>query len=207
MSEFVLDNAATEQLMSFMASPERPEGTLTYHELLGYLFAVANCPADVAEDEWMGAIFDDNDPACKDHDEASFLYDALMAVYEQLQDQTANKFNALPASCVVASPVMENFADGAPLGEWSNGFLIGHGLLEEAWDELPEDIDEEVGACVMVLSFFADKELATSYHKEFSEEGESLEEMAQAMVDEFNDALISYADLGEVLRNDFAELE
>ena len=48
-------------LQAFLADPARPTGTLRYHELQGFLFAVASAPELVLPSEWQPIIFADEE--------------------------------------------------------------------------------------------------------------------------------------------------
>ena len=45
------------ELKRFLADPGRPLGTLSYHELQGFLFAIAAAPDMVRPSEWMPIVF------------------------------------------------------------------------------------------------------------------------------------------------------
>ncbi len=44
-------------LRSFLEHPSRPAGTLTYHELQGFLFTVVSAPELIQPSEWLPIIF------------------------------------------------------------------------------------------------------------------------------------------------------
>jgi yecA family protein len=44
-------------LRLFLEHPDRPPGTLRYHELQGFLFAIASAPELVPPSEWMPMVF------------------------------------------------------------------------------------------------------------------------------------------------------
>ena len=45
------------RLARFLADPARPANTLRYHELQGFLFAVASAPEVIPPSEWLPRIF------------------------------------------------------------------------------------------------------------------------------------------------------
>ena len=98
-NEFVLDDTTVERLEKFLADPKRPQGTFTFDELLGFLFTVASCPAEIPEDEWMEVVFDGEDPMCQDFEETEFLYEALTGLLEQLEQEAVNNESHLPQRC------------------------------------------------------------------------------------------------------------
>ena len=78
--------------------------------------------------------------------------------------------------------------------------MIGHSYLEEIWDDcIPESLDDEVGAMLMALTFFATPKLAETYHKEAAREPGSLEHLAQTIIRIFPDAISEYALLGRTI--------
>jgi uncharacterized protein YecA (UPF0149 family) len=54
-----MNKADTRLLTKFLESPERPEGTLRFHELQGLLFAIASSPETVLPSEWLPLIGND----------------------------------------------------------------------------------------------------------------------------------------------------
>ena len=51
-----LSAAAAAALAEFLESPERPEGTLSYHGLQGFLFTLACAPEQVSPYHWMVSL-------------------------------------------------------------------------------------------------------------------------------------------------------
>ena len=44
-------------LRAFLEHPSRPAGTLTYHELQGFLFTIVSAPELIPASEWLPIIF------------------------------------------------------------------------------------------------------------------------------------------------------
>jgi uncharacterized protein YecA (UPF0149 family) len=83
------------------------------------------------------------------------------------------------------------------LSQWARGFLQGHDWLGDLWDAYtPEDLDEELGGILMVLSFFSSRRLAQAYLEEVTRKRPTLEEFAADMLRLFPTAMESYAHLG-----------
>jgi hypothetical protein len=79
------------------------------------------------------------------------------------------------------------------------GARTGHTYLDDIWnDYTPEELDEELGSMLMVLTFFATPALAEAYHKE-GKGKMSLEHLADTVVSIFPDAMIGYAHLGRLI--------
>ncbi len=124
--------SASHSLRTFLAHPDRPEGTLSYHAVQGFLFAVASCPEPVLPSEWMPAVFDDQSPGYASVEEAQRVLDQLMQVYNGVNDAVLTKQPTLPADCIVLPGVMGNFDPNAPV--WKGGGVerpVGNGTFHE----------------------------------------------------------------------------
>ena len=194
-------------LTEFLASPERPEGTLTYHAVQGFLFAVACAPELIKPSEWLPAIFDDQEAQYASMEEAQSVLQALMALYNDVNAQVFEGHVALPDDIPLETPALENVGNTTALGQWSKGFFWGHDWLVELWDQYtPGELDEELGSSLMILSFFYDRKLAEAYHQEaVSSGGLSLDEFAQKLLGMFEAAMRSYAHLGRSIAAALAE--
>ncbi len=196
-----------EALREFLAAPERPEGTFNYEETLGFLFAVACAPGEIPQTEWIDQIFDGQDPGFASEQQATLFLEEVDCLFGHLQAQVQDYQVAFPFELPASVATLDHFDDASPLHHWANGFLTGHTWLAELWEDLPEDIDDEIGACAMVLSYFASPELARSYHQEFADTGEPFAAMTEMVYADLTPAMISYADIGKTLRSDFSEIE
>lgn len=66
-----MNKADSRLLEEFLGSAARPEGTLTFHELQGFLFAIACSPETIAPSEWLQKIGNDEDLKFGDQTEAT----------------------------------------------------------------------------------------------------------------------------------------
>lgn len=195
--------SAAAVLQPFLADAQRPEDTLNYQELLGFLFAVACSPEMIQPSDWLPEVFNDQDAAYADLAEAERVMQAMMTLYNQINQEVGRGYPLLPASCQPVADPMANLDEQAPLSQWSRGFLVAHEWLTEVWEaNTPEDLDEELGACVLALSFFVSPEMAEGYWREFDPRGMSLEDMAAQILEEIPAAMVVYSDIG---RNLFEE--
>ena len=145
-------------LRAFLEHPARPAGTLSYHELQGFLFTVVSAPELVRPSEWLPIIFAGEEAGFTSPDEAQGILGQIMALYNTINAAVLDPPTLLPADCPLRDDVLANFDDDAPIAQWSRGFLRGHQWLEELWNvELPEDVDEEFHATFMALTFFASR--------------------------------------------------
>ncbi len=190
-----------ERLRAFLESPERPEDTLLLHELQGFLFTINCSPEVIPPSEWMPMVFAGSEANYRDAEEARFITEAIMRLYGQCNQQVLEGDPAMPSGCAPAAAVMDNFCDDAPLAQWASGFLVGHTYLEDVWDALIQDEwEDELGSCLMVLSFFANIELAEAYTEEMSAgRSRSVLQLAESVLKVLDDAMASYAQMGRVL--------
>ncbi|SLM42137.1 hypothetical protein NSND_50523 [Nitrospira sp. ND1] len=186
-------------LKNFLASPQRPTGTLTYPQLAGFLFSLANGPELIPPSEWIPMVFDDHDAGYDTQAEAEQVLQAMMALYNDCARQYFADRPTLPPGCDIRPAPLDNLEPDAPLSHWAQGFGMGHDYLVEYWDEFtPEELDEALGAALMTLTFFSSASLARAYHEE-GKAGTSLAQLAGTVLDIFHDALGEYAHLGRAI--------
>lgn len=86
-------------LKNFLASPQRPTGTLTYPQLAGFLFSLANGPELIPPSEWIPMVFDDHDAGYDTQAEAEQVLQAMMALYNDCARQYFADRPTLPPGC------------------------------------------------------------------------------------------------------------
>lgn len=183
-------------LQTFLSSPQRPKGTMSYPQLAGFLFGMANAPELIPPSEWMAIVFNDQDARYENRDEAERVIQAMMALYNNCGQERVKGSVSLPPGCEIRPQPLDNFGDDAPLSQWARGFLAGHTYLEDVWIECtPDALDKELGAMLVALTFFSSPALAEAYHKE-GKGKTSLEHLAETIVMVFPNAMVEYADLG-----------
>jgi yecA family protein len=167
--------AQVARLRSFLGDRRRPDGTMSYVELRGFLFAVAVAPLLVRPSDWLGMIFNQEEAGYRDIDEARSVLEAIFACY--------NETVAVARADRPIAPEEVGIADSGEktLAEWSRGFTDGFAPQRDAWDEALEDFDEEVGEqlryCSLTLS-------AWSAREDFLEAGGLMEaDMDEALED------------------------
>ncbi len=182
------------ELAKFLAADERPQGTLILPELYGFLYAVACSPEVLLSPEWMPMVFNNEDAGFENEAQAQAITQAIKDVYREVEEQADSAAPSLPQWCEILEPPMENFGDEAPLHYWSLGFTLGHDWLSDVWDNYLSNANGELGGYLLTLSFFATKELAETYWQELiQDESVSFEGFAEAMVDNFGEALAGYS--------------
>lgn len=185
-------------LTQFLESPQRPEGTLHYHEVQGFLFAIVSAPELIPPSEWLPLIFNEQEADYDSLDEAQTIMHALMGLYNDINTQVLDGEARLPADVELHSSALDNVGETTALGQWSRGFYLGHNWLIKLWDHYtPDALDEDLGSSLMVLSFFSSRKLAEAYYQEIARSSsQSLDEFAETMQGMFEDAMRSYAHLG-----------
>ena len=128
-------------LRAFLEHPARPAGTLSYHELQGFLFTVVSAPELVRPSEWLPIIFGEEEAGFASPDEAQGILGQIMALYNTINAAVLDPPTLLPADCPLRDDVLANFEDEAPIAQWSRGFLRGHQWLEDLWKEsVPQEM-------------------------------------------------------------------
>ncbi len=126
----------------------------------------------------MPVIFADKEAGYADLDEARLVLGELMALYNAINALVFADAATLPADCAFRDDILANLDADAPISQWSRGFVLGHQWLEELWDEyLPEALDEQFSAALMVLSCFASRKMAEAFREDAATD-ETLEAFA-----------------------------
>jgi uncharacterized protein len=171
-------------------------GAMTYPQLAGFLFSMANAPELIPPSEWMPMVFNDQDARYETLGEAEAVLQAMMALYNDCGRERKEGNVALPPGCEIRPQPLDNLGEDAPLSQWARGLLTGYTYLDDIWhDYTPDELDEALGSMLMVLTFFATPVLVEAYHKE-AKNKTSLAHLADTVVGIFPDAMIEYAHLG-----------
>ena len=192
-------------LRAFLEHPSRPAGTLTYHELQGFLFTIVSAPELIPPSEWIPIIFAEEDADYSNLDEANEILGQIMALYNTTNAAVLAPPTLLPADCPLRDDVLANFEDEAPIAQWSRGFLRGHQWLEQLWEDLPEEMAEELDATLMALAFFSSRQMANAFHAEDTTDDQSFEAMAGAIHRVVPMAVAQYANMGRSIATVLAE--
>ncbi len=183
-------------LTRFLSSPQRPKDTLTYPQLAGFLFSLANGPELIPPSEWIPMVFNDQEAQYETKDEAEQVLQARMALYNDCVRERPKGTISLPPGCEVRLQPMDNLNVDAPLSQWAQGFGMGYDYLAEVWDAYtPEELDEELGALLMTLTFFSSPKLAKAYRKETKGKS-TLAQLAASIMEVFPEAMGEYVHLG-----------
>ena len=128
-----------------------------------------------------------------------------MALYNTTNAAVLAPPTLLPADCPLRDDVLANFEDEAPIAQWSRGFLRGHQWLEQLWEDLPEEMAEELDATLMALAFFSSRQMAEDFHAEDTTDDQSFEAMAGAIHRVVPRAVAQYAHMGRSIAEVLAE--
>jgi len=189
--------ARAVDLKAFLTGASKPEDALSYGELEGFLFAVVAAPDTVPPSDWIPVVFGEQGPPFESESQARSLMGDLMALHNKLNADVLANTIELPEDCRFRDDALSNLSDDAPVGQWCRGFIRGHSWLEESWDEtVPDELDDELGALLMTMSFFASPRLAERYLAECSDTEKSLVDLAEIFREAFPDAMAGYAHLG-----------
>jgi uncharacterized protein len=176
-------------LRAFLASPLRPEGTMTYAAFRGYLFGLSGGPAMVQPSAWMPGVFGDEDAGYADLDEARAVIGVMMNAYNHTNAMISGDLRLTPAAVG-----LDSTSDDALL-EWSAGFTRGYEHVDEEWDRALDGLDEEArdafSAALVALSIWADRD-AYLQDVESADRKAFLEDLRRAIPS----ALARYATLG-----------
>jgi uncharacterized protein len=210
----MLSKSEINVLAEFLVGPERPDGTFTFQKLQGFLFAVACSPELIPPSDWFPVISDEKDIALNDEEEAQQIMSLIMSLYNAINEAALNRSNRMPLGCKFQADIEDNFDDELPISQWSLGFTIGHDWLAEVWEDYsPDQLDEEIGATTMVLSFFGSRSLAEAYYIEATKTPTQRKprvpftEYAETVRKLFPDALASYAHIGRGISEIVAEMD
>ena len=189
-------NTPESILRALVESPRWPSGSISYHELQGYLFALASAPGAITPAAWMPITA----PLvrCASPEEVDECKSALMAVVNSVRAAALEDRVTLPDDCPLREPPLANFEGTAPVALWSRGFMMGHRSMQAEWDtHFPKQAWEQLEAVLITLSFFGSR----SFAERLCREGRSdVSEVASATALCFPTAISSYAYYGRMLR-------
>jgi yecA family protein len=184
-------------LQKLLASPSRPQDAMGYFEAAGFLFAVCCSPDSVQPSEWVPIVLDEKGGGFADFDELQRALQLVMALHNHINEGVLQGRPELPWGCDVRADPLANLEEDAPLSRWARGFAEGSDWLQASWpDELPEELGDGLGACMLVLSFFASRQLAEAYWKESRRLDMPLAAMAKQMQEMLPRTMAAYAGLG-----------
>ena len=147
---------------------------------------------------WLPIIFGEEEASFASPAEAKRILGQIMALYNTTNAAVLDPPTLLPADCPLRADVLANFEDDAPIAQWSRGFLRGHQWLEQLWEDLPDEVAEELDATLMALAFFSSRQMAEDFHDEDTSGEQSFEAMAQTIHRVVPRAVAQYAEYGSI---------
>jgi yecA family protein len=143
-------------LKELLALAPVPEQTLSYNELMGFMFGLAITPVTIPDDEWMVAIFGDDDSGITAEDQARSLSTVLSQVYTTFMVKKSRHELHFPYQ-------LENLEQNEleEVLEWVSGFEEALALRPEIWEpadesELEARSIEELFFSMMVIQGLVD---------------------------------------------------
>lgn len=164
-----LNNIQTRILSEFLDSPSRPPGTMTLHELRGFLWGLASAPTDMAEEDWLPLVFDGEDANFRDAEEEENILTLIIGLWDEQFTRMEDDDSPLSGSEYQWHPEPDQ---RWPLTDWCTGLLKAHFSQEAQWDELLAetepvetedgifDIAEEIDSTLDIAAIFADIDTA-----------------------------------------------
>jgi yecA family protein len=197
-------------IQNYYSNPLWPTSDFTYPKAAGFLFAVACEPDFVPPDEWLPVLLTERGhlpDAPETLDETEAVVGALLSLDNWIQDGVREGQPTLPCGCSPAGNPMDDLAPGSNLSQWSQGFLEGHDwVASDTWISLVHDgLEDEIGPILMVLTFFATREMAEGYWSDAGEKAGAFDEMAGAVSEFFARAMAEYANLAVAIRKALEE--
>jgi yecA family protein len=187
-------------LQALLSAPERPKDTMPYFETAGFLFAVCCNPDLVKPAEWLPVVLGEDGGFFADLEEANRVLQLVMGLYNHVNAGVLARRPELPPLCEVRLGALDNLDADAPLSRWSRGFAEGHDWLALSWpDDLPDELDEGLGATLVVLTFHSSPRLAEAYRNETKGTPMAMEAMAAKMQEMLLPTMAAYANLGRGL--------
>lgn len=125
-----------EALRSMLVGLNARDAALNYQQLHGLLFAMSCSPEPIPAPEWFELIWLNEDPQFDDAAEAKTFYNLVLTLFRSIEAEVSTAryrpaLGAAQAGLVTA------------LGDWCDGFLIGHQYLEDVWEAALDDLGDD----------------------------------------------------------------
>lgn len=192
-------------LDDFLASPRRPEQTMSLFEVRGFLWGVASSPVKTDIEQWLPFIFDGEEPNFKDAKEEKDILVLLDALWQEQRERIDLEHSELEGEPVYGWHDEDD--ERWPLTDWCIGLLKAHYWQEEEWQNLLAhaepvetedgyfDMQEEVDNTLTICSLIADYE---AVHFE-SDNAAQLENDIVDFVEQLPWIVLNYAECGQLL--------
>jgi uncharacterized protein len=137
-----------DELANFLSSDRAPAGCMDLSELDGFLAGLAAGPVAVPAIEWLGEIWDHEEPDYADTAEKEAVLQTIFAHHAAIEA-------ALDASPLAYAPILWQDAAGITVTEdWAAGFMQAVSLRSEAWQ--PALADEDASLLLIPIASLAE---------------------------------------------------
>ena len=155
MAHQPLDDLELETLENFLESDQVHEECQNFVMAHGFLTALAICPENISEDQWLPIVFEDTPQFLNEKEEKQILQ-YLSRLYLDIQKELESEEGfAVPCELEMGSSPEEL----SELQEWASGFMEGVFMTESQWFESEkEEVVAELLLPVMVASDLFDDE-------------------------------------------------
>ncbi len=172
-------------LARYLGHPDRAHSTLNLSQTEGFLFAVACCPQDVSEPDWLQVVLGDLGESDSDDIEDE-ISQQLVLLYQRVAQDVEDGTYQLPPDCEFSWDAEERRV----FEQWCEGILLADQWLEPRWvealsqayhrdmlsyEKLSRDLDDTIG----LMKIMVDVDAALDV----------LEKEAAADVDDFRQQL------------------
>ncbi len=167
---------------------------------------MACAPKLVPPSAWVPVIFGGEEAEYESLDEARAIVAKAMELYKNLNSAVFDGTASLPDECAFRDDVLANLEPDAPVSQWSRGFMLGHEWLGDVWEARLSKTadDDEFGATLMTLSFFASRSIADAFHAEIPSDRLLLERAVEILCNAHPTAIAEYASVGRTIQEALA---
>ncbi len=180
-----------QSLREFLARDDRPDGSLQFHELRGFLFGLVFAPRAVQVSEWVPEVFGGVSPDFLSKDEGQSVLKLLMRMWNNLAEFSNKDITDLP------DLLGADIQDPETWSGWSDGFLRGWETVSEDWNKSLAKMTDEVikpfDTSLLMLQFFSSVVQAEA---RAAETPEAFEKYANICRERFLEAANVYKDVG-----------
>jgi uncharacterized protein len=189
-----------EKVLAGFLRKHRQDKALSLLQTQGFLFCVACCPELVAPSEWVPLVLEDT--AFDNAQETQQITEMLMVLYNQINHQVLHGTAKLPKACRILPDTMRNFADPAPLHQWSQGFMKGYSWLSECWGEFLETDDEAQQTFTLTIMVLGVAASRSAFAQALADKPpEEQRQTANAMLALLPDAVKGFAKAARLMRS------
>lgn len=190
------------------ALPAEPSinGTVSYCQLAGFLFAVACAPAPIVPSRWLPIVLDEEGSAFNGDGDGQRVVDLVVALYNHVNAQVRERRLELPALVEPRRDAADNIGPDAPLGQWALGVALAQLSFKPMWDEAigalrraeARDMEDTLRSAQAVFLFFLDRDKAEEFVRN-DPDRPRFHDAARRMVQLLPQAMQALADVGAFL--------